>query len=392
MRRIQHLALHDTKLFILARENFFFMFLMPVMFMLFFSVVLGGGGGPSNVKIFLQLINEDTGFMGDIFLEQLRGEEFDVQLLTSAEADTTDYVRRLSIPADFTDKVLATEQVNLDFTKQSDSNIEYDAAADVRLHQAQVSFLGGLIRWEHQTGAAVTAADEDRLRKLIADPPRVTVTESFAGTGRPVASGAGQSIPGMLTMFMIMTVLIGGTQSLTAEKLHGTLSRLATTPMSRGEIIMGKLLHLGLVGFIQAMVLMAAGEMIGVVGLFGIEFTWGPYWWVVAIFIIPFSFAVSGLTLLIGGLFRTTQQAESLGWLFGMILSALGGCWWPLEIMPRTAQIIGWFTPTYWSMTALHGVVTFGRGIDAIVMPALIVTGFGVLFAWLGARTIRMVN
>jgi ABC-2 type transport system permease protein len=392
MRRILHLAVHDTKLFILARENFFFMFLMPVMFMLFFSVVLGGGGGLTDVKISLQVINEDAGFMGDIFLEQLRGEEFAVELLTSAEADSTDYVRRLSIPADFTDKVLATEKVHLDFTKQSDSNIEYDAAADVRLHQAQVSFLGGLIRWEHQTGATVTAADEARLRKLIADPPRVTVTESFAGTGRPVASGAGQSIPGMLTMFMIMTVLIGGTQSLTAEKLHGTLARLATTPMSRGEIIMGKLLHLGLVGFIQAMVLMAAGQMIGVVGLFGIEFTWGPYWWVVAIFVIPFSFAVSGLTLLIGGLFRTTQQAESLGWLFGMIFSALGGCWWPLEIMPRTAQIIGWFVPTYWSMTALHGVVTFGRGIDAIVMPALIVTGFGILFAWLGARTLRVVN
>ena len=390
MRRILHLAVHDTRLFLLAKENFFFMFLMPVMFMLFFSTVLGGGGGPTDVKISLQVVNDDAGFMGDVFLEELEGEHFDTRLLTKAEADTTDYIRRLVIPADFTAKVLATEQVQLDFNKQSDSNIEYDAAADVRLHQAQVAFLGGLIRWEHQTGATVVAEDEVRLRKLIADSPRVRVTESFAGTGRPVASGAGQSIPGMLTMFMIMTVLIGGTQSLTAEKLHGTLARLATTPMSRGEIIMGKLLHLGMVGFIQALVLMAAGELIGVVHLFGIEFTWGPYWWVVAIFVIPFSFAVSGLTLLIGGLFRTTQQAESLGWLFGMIFSALGGCWWPLEIMPRTAQIIGWFVPTYWSMTALHGVVTFGRGIDAIVMPALIVTGFGVLFAWLGARTLRV--
>jgi len=390
MRRILHLAVHDTKLFLLARENFFFMFLMPVLFMLFFSTVLGDGGGPADVLIALQVVNEDEGFMGDIFLEQLEGEQFDTTVLTAAEADTADYVRRLVIPSDFTAKILAAEQVKLDFTKQSESNIEYDAAADVRLHQAQVSFLGGLIRWEHQTGAAVTADDEARMRKLIADPTRVTVTESFAGTGRPVASGAGQSIPGMLTMFMIMTVLIGGTQSLTAEKLHGTLSRLATTPMSHGEIILGKLLHLGLVGFVQALVLMAAGQLIGVTGLFGIEFTWGTNWWAVAIFVIPFSFAVSGLTLLIGGLFRTTQQAESLGWLFGMIFSALGGCWWPLEIMPRTAQIIGWFFPTYWSMTALHGVVTFGRGFDAIVGPGLIVTAFGVLFAWLGARTMRV--
>jgi ABC-2 type transport system permease protein len=185
-------------------------------------------------------------------------------------------------------------------------------------------------------------------------------------------------------------VLIGGTQSLTKEKLHGTLARLATTPMSRDEIILGKLLHLGLVGFIQAMVLMAAGQLIGVFGIFGIEFTWGPNWWAVALFVIPFSFAVASLTLLIGGLFRTTQQAESLGWLFGMVFSALGGCWWPLEVMPRTAQMIGWFTPTYWSMKALHGVVTFGRGLEVILGPLVIVTAFGMLFAWLGARTLRV--
>ncbi len=392
MRRVLHLALHDTKLFILARENIFFMFVMPVMFMLFFSVVLGGSGGPRDVKISLQVVNEDQGFMGEIFLAQLRGEEFDTTLLTRAEADTTDFIRRLVVPADFTAKVLAAEQVQLDFTKQSQSNIEYDAAADVRLHQAQVAFLGALIRWNHPAGIPPTAEDWERLKTLIEDPRRITVTQSYAGRGRPVASGAAQSVPGMLTMFMVMIVLIGGSESLTREKLHGTLARLATTPLSNGEIIAGKLLNLGMVGFCQAMVLMAAGEIIGLVNLFGIEFTWGPGWWIVALFTIPFAFTVAGLTLFFGGLFRTTQQAESLGWLAGMVFSALGGCWWPMEIMPRTAQIIGYFFPTYWAMKALHGVVTFGRGIEAIVLPTIIVVGFGLLFAWLGARTIKMVN
>jgi ABC-2 type transport system permease protein len=392
MRRVLHLAIHDTKLFILARENIFFMFVMPVMFMLFFSVVLGGGGGPADVKISLQVVNEDQGFMGEVFLAQLHGEEFDTTLLTRAEADTTDFIRRLIVPADFTAKVLATEQVQLDFTKQSQSNIEYDAAADVRLHQAQVAFLGALIRWAHPAGAPVSDEDRERLKKYVQDPRRITVTQSFAGQGRPVASGAAQSVPGMLTMFMVMIVLIGGSENLTREKLHGTLSRLATTPLSRGEIISGKLLHLGMTGFCQAMVLMAAGEAIGLLNLFGIEFTWGPGWWIVVLFTIPFAFTVGALTLLFGGLFRTTQQAESLGWLAGMVFSALGGCWWPMEIMPRTAQIIGYFFPTYWAMKAFHGVVTFGRGIEAIALPTLIVVGFGLLFAWLGARTIKMVN
>ncbi len=392
MKRVLHLAVHDTKLFILERENIFFMFIMPVMFMLFFSVVLGGGGGPRDVSVSLQVVNEDKGFMGEIFLDQLRSEEFDITLLSHTEADTTDFIRRLVVPADFTAKVLVTEQVQLDFTKQSQSNIEYDAAADVRLHQAQVAFLGALIRWNHPPGTPATAEERERLKTLVEEPRRITVAQSFAGHGRPVASGAAQSVPGMLTMFMVMIVLIGGSESLTREKLHGTLSRLATTPLSRGEIIAGKLLNLGMVGFCQALVLMAAGEIIGLVNLFGIEFTWGPGWWIVVLFTIPFAFAVAGLTLFFGGLFRTTQQAESLGWLAGMVFSALGGCWWPLEIMPRTAQIIGYFFPTYWAMNALHGVVTFGRGIEAIVLPTIIVVGFGLLFAWLGARTIKLVN
>jgi len=300
--------------------------------------------------------------------------------------------------------VLSGEQVDLGFTKKANSNIEYDAAAEVRLRQAQAAFLGALIRWDragadstsHQNDSnavanvTLDAAAQERLLALIAEPKIVTVAPSYAGTGRPVPSGAGQSIPGMIAMFVVMIVLIGGSESLTREKHSGTLARLATTTFSRAEILSGKLLHLGLVGVIQAMVLMAAGEIIGRVHLFGIDFSWGPQFWVIILLAIPYAFAVACMTLFIGGLFRTTQQAESLGWLIGMVFAAMGGCWWPLEIMPQAAQIAGSFVPTYWAMQGLHGVVTFGRGLDAIWLPAIILTGYGLLFGWLGTRTMRV--
>ncbi len=397
MRRILHLALHDTRLFVLAKDSLFFMFIMPVLFMLFFSVVLRGGGNES-VQVSLQVVNEDTGFLSEAFIQQLRSENFDVDELSRAQADTTGYIRRLVLPADFTARVMAGEQAELGFTKKADSNVEYDAASDVRLRQAQAAFLGALIRWGsagtdssgHHT--VIDSAAQQRLAAVIAEPRIVTVAQSQAGTGRPVPSGAGQSVPGMIAMFVVMIVLIGGGESLTREKQQGTLARLATTTFSRGEILMGKLLHLGLVGVIQAMVLMVAGELIGRFHLFGIDFTWGPQYWVVVLLTIPYAFSVACLTLFIGGLFRTTQQAESLGWLVGMIFAAMGGCWWPLEIMPRAAQIVGSFFPTYWAMQGLHGVVTFGRSLDAILLPAIVLLGYGLLFGWLGTRTMRVVR
>ena len=388
MRRILHLALHDARLFLGARENFFFMFAMPVMFMLFFSVVFTGNS-VEDVHISLQVVDEDGGWLGEAFLAQLEGEQFALTVLSRAEADTTDYIRRAVIPAAFTDSLLAGKQVEIGFTKKSGSNVEYDAAADVRLHQAQVSFLGALVAWEQ--GKQDGAGDrKEELLALIAEPRKVTVVEEYAGRGRPVPSGAGQSIPGMMTMFVVMIVLIGGSESLTREKLGGTLARLAATPMSPGEILGGKVLQLTLVGVVQAMVLMAAGQLIGIVGLFGIDFAWGPNFWAVVLVTVPLAFASAALALFFGGIFRTTQQAESLAWLFGMVFAALGGCWWPLEVMPDFALVLARFFPTYWAMKALHGVVTFGRGFDAVLLPGLVLFGFGALFTWLGTRTLKV--
>ncbi|MGD9546394.1 MAG: ABC transporter permease [Candidatus Krumholzibacteriia bacterium] len=399
MRRILHLALHDSRLFLAARENFFFMFIMPVLFMLFFSVVLRGGG-PGDFRISLQVVDGDGGFLGEAFIAQLETGKFDVRRLTPAQADTTDYIRRLVIPEGFGADVLARRKTELAFTKKSDSSVEYDAAAEVRLRQVQASFLGALILWNRAApdSAALAAGtvpepteqEKAALLALIAEPPTVTVEQSFAGQGRPVPSGAGQSVPGMLAMFVVMIVAIGGSETLTREKLSGTLARLATTTFSRGEIIAGKLLHLGLVGFVQALVLMAAGQAIGAIGLFGIDFTWGPRFWVILVLLIPYCYSVAGLTLLLGGLFRTTQQAESLAWLVGMIFAAMGGCWWPAEIMPTAARILGGFFPTYWAMDALHGVVTFGRGLEAIALPSVILVLYGVIFSWLGSRTMKV--
>ncbi|PJA73405.1 hypothetical protein CO151_13670 [bacterium CG_4_9_14_3_um_filter_65_15] len=389
MRRIWHLALHDTRLFLVARENLFFMFLMPVMFMLFFSVVFRGNG-PTDVSISLQVVDRDSGFLSRAFVKQLESGRFDVVAVAPAAADSTAYIRRLIIPVGFTDSVLAHRPVDVALTKKSDSNLEYDAAAEVRLRQVQARFLGALARWNQEAVSEISVADQEALLALIAEQPRLTVAAEFAGSGRPVPSGAGQSIPGMLAMFMVMTVAIGGSESLTREKLGGTLARLATTTYSTGEILGGKLLHLVLVGMVQAMVLMAAGQAIGRLGLFGIDFSWGPRYWVVLVGLVPYAFAVGGVTLLLGGLFRTTQQAESLGWMVGMVFAALGGCWWPLEIMPRGAQILGGFFPTFWAMKALHAVVTFGRGLDGILLPMAVLAGFGALFAWLGARTMKV--
>src|SRR5262249_5349181 len=102
-----------------------------------------------------------------------------------------------------------------------------------------------------------------------------------------------------------------------------------------------------------------------------------------------YAVAVAGLSTLLGALLSTPEQASAVGWILSMVLAALGGCWWPSEVMPpwlwRAAHVL----PTAWAMDALHSPVSFGRGLDAVLLPAAVLCGFGALFALVGARFLR---
>ncbi|NNM34694.1 MAG: ABC transporter permease, partial [Gemmatimonadetes bacterium] len=274
----------------------------------------------------------------------------------------------------------------------------YDTAAEIRLHQAQVRFLGNLMRWnpprpaEGQPAPELGAVEKGRFLSLVAEPARVTIDVSHAGRGRPVPSGMGQSIPGMLTMFVVMSVLIGGSAELTKERDLGTLRRLATTTLSKTEVFGGKLAGLLLMGLAQAFILVVVSEMLGRFGLANVNFSWVGHLPGLIPLLLAFCFCIASLGIFLSGLFKTTQQAESLAWLVGMVLAGLGGCWWPLEIVPATMQTVGHLFPTAWAMDGLHALITFGDGFAGVVTPVLVLMAFGTVFALLGTRTMRITD
>ena len=96
MSRVLHLVRHDSRLFLMRKENFFFMLGMPVLFMLFFSSVFRGGSGPETVKVSLSVVDEDHSFLSSGLVQQLQGEHFEVNTVTRARADSTELLRVLT--------------------------------------------------------------------------------------------------------------------------------------------------------------------------------------------------------------------------------------------------------------------------------------------------------
>ena len=75
--------------------------------------------------------------------------------------------------------------------------------------------------------------------------------------------------------------------------------------------------------------------------------------------------------------------------LVSLLLAALGGCWWPLEIAPPLIKTIALCTPTGWAWQAWHQLISFGNGFRAVLLPLAVLGGFGVAANLLAARCFR---
>ena len=101
--------------------------------------------------------------------------------------------------------------------------------------------------------------------------------------------------------------------------------------------------------------------------LFGVS--WGNSPLGLALLLGSFASPWRALATLLGAVLRTPAQATSVGWIRSMVMAALGGCWWPGELMPDWMRNAAHALPTAWAMDGLHALISFGRGLEAVLAP-----------------------
>jgi ABC-2 type transport system permease protein len=105
--------------------------------------------------------------------------------------------------------------------------------------------------------------------------------------------------------------------------------------------------------------------------------------------VLSFAFAITGLSMAMAAWARTAAQVNSLNTLIVLSVAALGGAWWPLEIVPPWMQTVGHLTPVAWAMDGFHDIITRGLGASAVLTEAGVLLVFGVVFLLLGMLRFR---
>ena len=225
----------------------------------------------------------------------------------------------------------------------------------------------------------------DRDAAELADPlhEELLVYHERNVTGKESSSKSReQNVPGFALMFVLLAVVFGTSSAMHDERSWGTLPRLLVAPARFLRLLVGKLGMRLVLGFVQLLVLLFWGRFV-----FGISL--GSSAPALVLLTAAIAFAAAALGLLIGAVAATREQTLPLSLATTLGLSALGGLWWPLSIVPAWLRILGQlFFPT-WAMYGMTDLILRDRGVEATLLPVGILVMQGTALLAIGLWTFR---
>jgi len=185
-------------------------------------------------------------------------------------------------------------------------------------------------------------------------------------------------VPSNSVMFAFFLVLTVG-WLFVAERKHGTLVRLRAAPLTRGQILLGKLVPCLVVSLFQGFFLLTAGRLL-------LSMSWGPRPELLVPLIASTSFAAVGLSVLVASVARTETQVAVYGTLMVLVLGGISGALMPRELMPEQMKTISLVTPHAWALNAYAQLLgSPAPDATAVWTSCAVLSAFGAAFttiAW----------
>src|SRR5688572_8010478 len=179
----------------------------------------------------------------------------------------------------------------------------------------------------------------------------------------------------MFAMFFILYPLAG---NLIKEREEGSMLRLRLISGSQFPVITGKFTFYFLVCLIQFLMMIAVG--IFIMPLLGLnKLILGGSSFLILLTACSVAMAATGYGVLIAVYFRTAQQALSFGSVSVVILSAIGGVWVPVYVMPEGLQTISGFSPMSWGLESFNDLFLRQASLYTIMPSILKLVGFSLV-------------
>jgi ABC-2 type transport system permease protein len=177
-------------------------------------------------------------------------------------------------------------------------------------------------------------------------------------------------VPALVPVIMMIIAAMLTSLTLAREWERGTMEQLASTPVRRVEVVLGKLLpYLGI-----GMVDVFATSLLGVL-LFGVPFRGSVG--LLALLSLLFLVGASGLGISISASTRSQLTATQIGLIVSYLPALLlSGFMYAIEVMPAPLRAITYLVPTRYFVVVTRGIFLKGVGLEVLAGQAALMLLF----------------
>jgi ribosome-dependent ATPase len=198
----------------------------------------------------------------------------------------------------------------------------------------------------------------------------------------PQLRSANFFVPGLIGVVLQIGTVVLTAFAVVREREAGTLEQVLVTPVSRGGLMLGKLLPYSLIGFVQfstVLVVMVVVFRVPVRGGVGLLYALS----------VLFVLATLSLGLLISTFARTQGQALQMAIMVIVPSILLSGFVFPRESMPLPIYALTFLIPATYYIEILRGIIIRGADLATLWDEALVLAAMSVALVTLSVLRFR---
>jgi ABC-2 type transport system permease protein len=296
----------------------------------------------------------------------LRRSETDAVLVVPATVD-----RQAAGPGTVTLPILvAPSATNAQAAVAAVESAVADHAGRVQAARFAVAETGGA--FDSRLGLATRAA--------AATPSSSVAQRTVNGQSSYLPLGYSYSTPTMLVLFVFINAVSGGA-SIVQNRQSGVYSRALAAPVGAGTLVLGETLAYLSLALVQSALIVSVGAV-----AFGVS--WGAPAAALAL-VGVWALVGTGAGLLAGALFRTPEQVHSIGPAVGITLGMLGGCMWPLAVVPAWLRTAGHVVPQSWAVDSWTALLSRHGGLHDVLGYLAILAAYAACLLLLATLALR---
>ncbi|MDH5448026.1 MAG: ABC transporter permease [Candidatus Bathyarchaeota archaeon] len=182
-------------------------------------------------------------------------------------------------------------------------------------------------------------------------------------------------VPGIIGMTLMTSGIFGAVGWNTRNRKLGILKKLATTPLSKLEWIIGVVLYELVMGAISTAVILTVGVLV-----FNLKVLPNIY---TVILIVSGAIAFPGIGMVIARFVKESDSADAAGNAITFPMMFLSGSFFPLEMMPDFLQQIAKALPLTYLNNGLRDSMVYGN-VSSTLFNTAVMLGVGVFFIIVG--------